>query len=534
MPKVVPAPRLVVVWLSAVCAAFASRDAATAASEPSPAEMAAYREYFGQESGVGCTAYPSRDATTAASEPSPVEMAAYREYFGQERIDHEEIEQWLREDTPPASEPAPPRRSVDIAEEAPTAPGLIVPDGQSPFAPFSDNDVPSGTAERDSCRACCAKGCRSSASCNPPCAAHDRPRLGGWIAQGATTHAGNAPSKFNGPLTFNDREEYQLNQVYMYLEKQTPDRGVGWGGRVDLLYGTDHRFTTARGLETRQDLGRKWNNRPFYGLALPQAYAEAAVGDVGVKLGHFYTIVGYESVMAPANFFYSHAYTMQYGEPFTHTGLLASWAATDVVTFQAGFDRGWDNWEDDPFDRLSYLGGFSWDSGCGGAVAWSGTIGKEPDVDGSGNTKRLLSSVVISQELGNSVMYVIQHDYGWQDDGGGALGDAEWYSINQYLLMKINCRWAVGLRFEWFRDDDGTRVTGLQPGNPIFGDQFVGNFWELTLGLNYAPTDRIRLRPELRYDWYQGSPAPGSGQLPFDDGTDNKQFTVALDAIWTY
>lgn len=485
--------------------------------------------------GVVCGACVCRDGSSAASEPSHVETAAYREYFGQERIDVEELERWLSEDASSAPEPSPPRRSVDIAEEeAPTAPGLIDPDAQSPFDPFTDNRVHPETGQRDAFWASRAPNRPCSGCCDGPCPTPGRSWVGGWIALGATTHAGNTRSKFSGPLTFNDREEFQLNQVYMYLEKRLPDRGVGWGGRVDLLYGTDHRFTTARGLETGQDLARKWNDSPFLGLALPQAYAEAAMGDVAVKMGHFYTIVGYESVMAPENFFYSHAYTMQYGEPFTHTGLLASWEVTDVVNLQAGFDRGWDNWEDDPFDRLSYLGGFSWDNGCGSAVAWSGTIGKEPDVNDSGNGKRLLSSLVISQELGNNVMYVFQHDYGWQDDGAGALGNAEWYGINQYVLMKINCRWSAGLRLEWFRDDDGARVTGLQPGNPIFGDRFIGNFWELTLGLNYRPTDRIRLRPELRYDWYQGSPALGSGRLPFDDGTDNKQFTVALDAIWTY
>ena len=46
---------------------------------------------------------------------------------------------------------------------------------------------------------------------------------------------------------------------------------------------------------------------------------------LNVKAGHFYTPIGYESVPAPDNFFYTHAYTMQYGEPFTHTGLLGNY-----------------------------------------------------------------------------------------------------------------------------------------------------------------------------------------------------------------
>jgi hypothetical protein len=56
---------------------------------------------------------------------------------------------------------------------------------------------------------------------------------------------------------------------------------------------------------------------------MPQAYVETnlPIGKgLSVKVGHFYTLLGYEVVTAPDNFFYSHSYSMQYGEPFTHWG----------------------------------------------------------------------------------------------------------------------------------------------------------------------------------------------------------------------
>ena len=58
----------------------------------------------------------------------------------------------------------------------------------------------------------------------------------------------------------------------------------------------------------------------IYAFAIPQAYAELANGDFSVKLGHFFTIVGYEVVPAPGNFFFSHSFTMYNSEPFMHTG----------------------------------------------------------------------------------------------------------------------------------------------------------------------------------------------------------------------
>lgn len=71
-------------------------------------------------------------------------------------------------------------------------------------------------------------------------------------------------------------------------------------------------------------------------------------------MGHFYTIIGNEVVTAPDNFFYSHAYTMQYGEPFTHTGGLASWSG-EKVTVHGGVVNGWDKFDAET-DLLSLSG----------------------------------------------------------------------------------------------------------------------------------------------------------------------------------
>ena len=43
---------------------------------------------------------------------------------------------------------------------------------------------------------------------------------------------------------------------------------------------------------------RDWNSGEYYGLAIPQLYGEIGNQDLSLKLGHFYTIVGYEGVPA--------------------------------------------------------------------------------------------------------------------------------------------------------------------------------------------------------------------------------------------
>ena len=137
---------------------------------------------------------------------------------------------------------------------------------------------------------------------------------------------------------------------------------------------------------------------------------------------------------------------------------------------------------------------------------------------------------------------------GQQDHGVGAnfTDTAKWYSINQYLLYQSNCNWWGGLRFEWFRDQGGTRVAQLTPPGDTttstsqFGTGYDGSFYEVALGLNYKPlcNPNLVVRPELRYDWYQGKngvdEATGAARRPFGDGADLNQFTGAFDVIYKF
>lgn len=369
----------------------------------------------------------------------------------------------------------------------------------------------------------------------------------GWVDAGVTANGQFNDSRYNGVTTFNDRHEGMLNQFYLVTERSIDTGGCGfdWGGRVDLLYGSDYIFTQATGLETNPDGTNAWNGSPFYGLAMPQAYAEVGYSNLSAKLGHFYTPIGYESVMAPSNFFYSHAYTHQYGEPFTHTGALATYRINDNASLIGGVVNGWDAF-DRVSDPLAYIGGMTWTNGEALSVAFTAITGEEPTLALSpaagGFTPRHMYSLVVSYQINDCWNYVIQHDLGHQDDaaalapnipGIGANPHAEWYGINQYLFRKINDCWTAGFRFEWFRDDDGVRVTGIRPdaGHPLFAvpGQFAGNFYEMTAGVNWKPNQNIIVRPEVRYDWYDGLNL--TGIEPFSDGNRTDQFLAGLDVI---
>jgi hypothetical protein len=252
-------------------------------------------------------------------------------------------------------------------------------------------------------------------------------------------------------------------------------------------------------------------------LAMPQVYAEVFApwgNGISMKLGHFYSEFGYETVTAPENFFYSHSYVFQYGEPKTYTGLIGESTLGDF-TIKAGMTRGWDNWEDNNND-LAFTGGIGWTSdNKRTSISFNVNAGREQD-DPSDKI-RTLYSLVIQQKLGQCWQYAIQHDYA-SEPGAGVDGTvASWYGVNQYLYYTINDCWKAGMRFEWFRDENGSRVQSVHR---------TADYFELSSGLNWTPNDRVCVRPELRWDW------TGTADVyPYGDATRSNQLLLDCDVV---
>ncbi len=342
--------------------------------------------------------------------------------------------------------------------------------------------------------------------------------VGGWASAGITYASHNGDHNSNAPISFNDRiNEVMLNQFNLYIEKAVNTKGSSWdiGGRVDFMFGTDADNTQASGWDNRI-LDKEFNN---YDIAFPQAYAEiyAPIGNgLTAKIGHFYTNIGYEVVPAPDNFFYSHAYTMLYAEPFTHSGVMLTYQVNDNITVSGGAVTGWDNFDQNGGD-WSFLGGASWTSDDERtAVAVSLITGENGDDSVGQNTT--MYSIVLSHDINDKLHYVFQHDFGVTEDGAAPGDDSDWYGINQYLTYDINDKLAAGLRAEWFSDSDG-RVAG-----------FGANYYAVSAGVNYSPVSWLKFRPEVRYDWADTN---GAGAA-YDNGNENDQIAVSMDMIVTF
>jgi hypothetical protein len=393
--------------------------------------------------------------------------------------------------------------------------------------------------------------------------------IGGWINGGATYNANNPSDGFNGTVTFADRaNRFQLNQLNLFIERSVETDTSTWslGGRFDFLFGTDAIYTQAFGISAfdentgepsdrgNWDLNLCCKSTRTYGIALPQAYLEAHVpvgNGLNVKAGHFYTPLGYESVPAPDNFFYTRAYILNSGEPFTHTGFLGTYTIDKNWTIQGAATTGsatggWDGGFDKQLDNWGGLANLLWSSDDKRtSMALGGTYGQT-----AVNEPWMMYSAVLQHWLTPKTHAMLQHTYGWAADINlpGGIHNAAWYSINTHLTYDLMKNLSIGIRAERFHDRNGWRVFSpyrILSAMNNKGVSYAGNipfvgapadYYAVTLGMNWKPAMRwnkgwkpvrsLNIRKNIRYDRADGI---DMAFHPFDGKKD--QLLFSLDAM---
>ena len=281
---------------------------------------------------------------------------------------------------------------------------------------------------------------------------------------------------------FNDHEKKgTVHQVWFAFDKayDADAKGLGLGYHFDLMYGADAPNTSAIGQTTGWDVESSDEGNGF-GWAMPQMYVETEFNDWTITVGKFYSVVGYEVVQAPGNFFYSHSKAMNNSEPRTHTGILGSKTTESGLDLTAGYSSGWNTgFQSHGSNGILGLGKAIGDNISLNYVA---TFGDLSDGTGSLPAENGYShSVVMQIELGEKMDYVFQSDY---------VDTNERYHIgvNQYVFYTVSEDISVGARLEWWRS-----------GQNLGQD----SQYSFTSGVNYRPTSRFDmiLRPEVRIDW---------------------------------
>jgi len=372
-------------------------------------------------------------------------------------------------------------------------------------------------------------------------------RIYGWIQNSFTGNPAGPANGINFGVNPNSlANQWMGNQYYLIVEKPVKQGGgIDFGFRFDNLFGNDWQFNHMHGL-----FDDAFRLNSFAGYDPAQLYGEVHLplfteGGIDVRGGRWYTIAGYESVPAVSRPLLSVPYLFNYGQPFTHIGVLTTLHVTDRLKLLNGSINGWDRFINERY-IWGYIGGFSWDSADARThLAFTCIWGPNqfpnflpadtqifptgyiniPSLAGRPNpgyarNDRTLFTTVVSHRWTDRLTQVMEADQGWErsipglgsNGKNGRPASDQWYGIANWFLYEATDSLSLVWRSEWFRNVRGSR-TGVP-----------GDFYEITLGAVIKPIPRLWVRPEVRFDWSH----PGR---PYDDGTSDHQITLGVDVI---
>lgn len=352
-------------------------------------------------------------------------------------------------------------------------------------------------------------------------------QLGGYTQFGYQNNPDGAFTGNGNVLDDREWDRFLLNQQYLFLGKVADgSEGLGFGFRADLIYGVDGNEAQSFGNKPgRFDFLNGWDHGS-YEWALPQLYAEVAYKDLSVKLGHFYTPIGYEVIPSNGNFFLSRQLTFYNSEPFTHTGALATYKASDKLVLTGGFSFGWDT----GFDRLNGGGnailGATYTIDDKSSIIYMNAFG-----DFGWRGQGMINSLIYSRQHTEKFQTVhqldvlgtdLQSDFGFKGGPipgagplfiGGVAGDS--VGLINYAFYQLTDKVKLGARQEWYKADSVSYNT-------------------FTYGVNIKPIDNLIIRPEVRHMW---SPGNGNHYTNAAGDVDEDLFNqtvFGVDAILTF
>jgi hypothetical protein len=297
---------------------------------------------------------------------------------------------------------------------------------------------------------------------------------------------------------------FVLHQVGLTLAKQPKE---GFGGLVNLTMGRDANVIQSSPATA---------NATF---DVTQAYAQWAGGSLTVIGGKFTTLAGTEVIASPSNNNVSRS--ILFGAvPFTHTGLRATWAATDTLSLIAGVNNGWDQLTDSNRGKTAELG-LTWNPIKPLTIAASGYDGPEPGV--SGNGSRSLVDLVASWAFTDTLSIGLEYLTVSQDNALAAGAKAKYSGFAGYFTWLLSPKWRLAVRAESFDDHDGVHfgTTGL----PTPGTKYK----EGTVTVAFIPADNFELRAEVRDDT-----ADQAVFKQYDGTTSKSLMTMALQGLYKF
>jgi hypothetical protein len=265
-------------------------------------------------------------------------------------------------------------------------------------------------------------------------------------------------------------DTFQLDQAGITVAYQPKD---GFGALVNLIAGEDTRVIN----QAENGTDGEFN--------VTQAFVQYTHGPLTVIGGRFLTMAGAESENPSLDTNFSRS-LLYFAEPLTHTGIRATYLATDTFTLTAGFNNGWNTTSTSYGSKTGEFAVMYMPNKIVSLTAQA-YVGKEE----SYNATRALLDIVATYNATDSLSFVLNYDWGEQQQqpvSGTDLPSLDWDGIAGYVNYAFNSQWRISLRGE-FLDDKGGFVTNTPQ-----------KIEEGTVTAGYSPVKSIELRLEARYD----------------------------------
>lgn len=306
-----------------------------------------------------------------------------------------------------------------------------------------------------------------------------------------------------------DSNSFRPHMAQVVLEREgktggsMEDRG---GFRIKLDYGEDAQLTGG---------GSGSDDFDFQ-----EAYVQyiAPIGNgLDLRIGRMNTLIGYEVIESPYNPNFSRSWLFGFGEPFTTTGIRASYEFNDMVSFSLGVINDFTGTQSDTNNSKSIESLVSIAPMENVGISIFGFWGAEGAI-GADDTDRVQVGGIVDVQLTDQAEVVVEGYYGnFANAPGLDPGvNARWDGVAGYLIYDLTDKWGARFRGEVFKDSSGFFTGTAQ------------TLWEVTSTLQYKPIPSIITRAEFRYD--------KSDETPFMYGTRaaNHQETLAFEAIYLF
>jgi hypothetical protein len=279
----------------------------------------------------------------------------------------------------------------------------------------------------------------------------------------------------NGYSTYhqfdNKHDSFQLDQAALTMAFQPKE---GFGALVNIAAGEDMKILNAA----------EGSNPNTFDVV--QGFVQYATGPLTVIAGKYVTLAGAEVIAPTGNTNFSRS-LLFFAEPLTHTGIRATYAASDTLSVVAGANNGWN------YSSLSTSGsktaelGVAWTPSKAFSLTAQAYVGKDPTFD----AQRTLVDAVATYSATDALTLILSFDWGKQKQHAAGNPDLDWNGAAFYTNYALNDQWRVSLRLEYLDDKEGF-VSG------ILGT--AQKLKEGTVTFGYAPLKSFELRVEARYD----------------------------------